>query len=109
MEAAAPALHSVEVVPIPIGERTALGFCVELPRTRLLAISTGQGYIMCGALDVELLDTRLAARRVVAGRALGVRTLSELLERPLADVTAAARERGVQPGMAGRDALALMF
>lgn len=103
------ALHQVEVCPICLDGKVALGFRVELPKTRLLAISTGKGYIMCGALDVALLDARLADRRVVAGRALGVRTFADLLERPLADVTAAARALGVEPGMTGRDALLRMF
>lgn len=111
-DAAAPAgdvLHQVEVRPIAVGERTALGFRVELPQTHLIAISTDKGYIMCGALDVALLDERLADRRVVAGRALGVRSFADLLERPLTDVTAAAHALGVAPGMSGRDALLRMF
>lgn len=102
-------LHQVEVVPIPIGDRLAVGFRVELPKTRLVAISTGKGYIMCGALDVSVLDTRLADRRVVAGRAFGVRTFQDLLAKPLAEVTAAARALGVEPGMTGQEALACMF
>lgn len=102
-------LHQVEVRPIALGDRLAVGFRVELPGTHLIAISTGTGYIMCGALDVALLDERLAHRRVVAGRALGVRSFADLLERPLADVTAAARALGVIPGITGREALLRMF
>ncbi|MFO7173060.1 MAG: DUF1805 domain-containing protein [Bacillota bacterium] len=106
---AEPPMHQVEVTPIPLPEGTAIGFRVELPGTRLLAISTGKGYIMCGALDVELLNTRLAARKVVAGRSLGVRSFADLLEFPLTDVTDEARALGIVPGMPGRSALARMF
>lgn len=99
----------VSLVPFEIDGRTAIGVSVELPKTRLLAISTDKGYIMCGALDVHLLNTRLAARGILAGRALGVRTLEELLEAPLADVTDAAVKAGVTVGMSGRDALRHLF
>jgi uncharacterized protein YunC (DUF1805 family) len=99
----------VTVTPIEIDGRTAIGVIVELPGTRLLAVTTGRGYIMCGALDVHLLNTRLAERRIIAGRALGVRTLEELLAAPLADVTDAARELGIRPGMSGREAVALLL
>lgn len=95
----------VEVRPIPLNGGTAIGVKVELPKTRLVAIATPAGYIMCGALDVRLLDDRLGARRIVAGRALGVRDFDDLLDRPLESVTHAARELGIYPGMKGREAL----
>jgi len=99
----------VSLVPFEIDGKMAIGVSVELPKTRLLAISTDKGYIMCGALDVHLLNTRLAAREILAGRALGVRTLEELLDAPLADVTDAALQVGISVGMTGRDALRHLF
>lgn len=99
----------VELTPVPIGNRVATGVRVELPRTRLISISTGKGYIMCGALDVALLDGKLGDRGIVAGRALGVRSFDDLLARPLESVTRAARELGIEPGMTGRQALERMF
>lgn len=95
--------------PITIDGQMAVGVTVDLPKTRLVAISTGNGYIMCGALDVGLLNTKLADRGIIAGRAVGVRTLDDLLEKPLESVTDAARRIGVREGMTGREALALMF
>lgn len=99
----------VEVRPLPLGAGWAVGVSVELPGTRLVAAAVSGGYVMCGALDVALLDRLLGARRIVAGRALGVRTLEDLLERPLEAVTAAAAALGVQPGMSGGDALRRML
>lgn len=98
----------MRLVPIDIAGRTALGAEVQLPGTTLLAITIEDGYIMCGALDVQLLNERLADRRIIAGRAVGVRTFEQLLEAPLESVTDTARRLGIVPGMSGREALALM-
>lgn len=99
----------VEIVPVPVGPRWAVGISVQLPRTHLQILSTPAGYIMCGALDVALLDRVLGARRIVAGRALGVRTLDDLLREPLESVTDAAWALGLRPGMPGKDALELLL
>jgi uncharacterized protein YunC (DUF1805 family) len=100
----------VSLVPVPVAGGVATGITVELPRTRLVILAGSRGYIMCGALDVALLDSgHLRAREIVAGRAVGVRTLEDLLQAPLESVTAAARALGLRPGMAGRDALALLL
>lgn len=98
----------MRLVPIDIDGRTAVGAEVLLPGTTLLAITIGDGYIMCGALDVALLNERLADRRIIAGRAVGVRTFDQLLEAPLESVTDTARSLGIVPGMSGRAALAAM-
>lgn len=99
----------VSVTPIPLpGGGHAIGVTVELPRTRLVAAAVPEGYIMCGALDVALLDRLLGERHVVAGRALGVRTLDDLLAKPLESVTDAARTLGVHEGMTGLQALSRM-
>ena len=82
---------------------------VKLPKTNLLAFSTDYGYIMCGALDVNLLNERLAGRKIVAGRAVGVKTLDELFHAPLESVTIEAEARGIYPGMLGYQALELML
>jgi len=87
---------------------TVLGTEVKLPKTTLLAISTNNGYIMCGALDVGLLNEKLKDRKIIAGRAVGVRTLEELLHAPLESVTYEAEQKGIVVGMSGIDALELM-
>lgn len=87
---------------------TVLGVEVKLPKTTLLSISTDKGYIMCGALDVALLNERLSDRAIIAGRAVGVRTLEELMNAPLESVTLTAEAMGIVAGMKGSDALQLM-
>jgi uncharacterized protein YunC (DUF1805 family) len=87
---------------------TVLGVEVKLPKTTLLAIMTDKGYIMCGALDVSLLNEKLKDREILAGRAVGVRTLEELMAAPLESVTHTAEAKGIVVGMKGSEALKLM-
>ncbi|GAA0428768.1 YunC family protein [Lentibacillus halophilus] len=77
----------------------------SLPKTNLLVISNDVGYIMCGALDVDLFNGALADRQVIAGRARGVKTIDQLLHAPLEKVTDASGMYGWEPGMTGKDAL----
>lgn len=98
----------IQVLPLSLGDKVVLGIEVKLPKTNLIAITTDRGYIMCGALDVRLLNERLAERKIIAGRAVGVKTLEQLLEAPLESVTDSARELGVVEGMKGREALLKM-
>ncbi|GAB6988438.1 DUF1805 domain-containing protein [Paenibacillus pini] len=99
----------VTMIPIQIGEHTLVGVEVKLPKTTLLTINTSKGYIMCGALDIGLLNERLADRKIIAGRAVGVRTLQELLDAPLESVTVEAELMGIRAGMAGHEALLHML
>ncbi|MEG0473697.1 MAG: DUF1805 domain-containing protein [Solibacillus sp.] len=81
---------------------------VRLPKTTLLTVSNHVGYIMCGALDVNLLNEKLADRKIIAGRAVGVKTIEELMEAPLESVTTEAVALGIVAGMRGVDALLKM-
>lgn len=79
---------------------------VELPKTNLLVISNDIGYIMCAALDVTVFDEKLPHREVIAARAMGVRTIDDLLHAPLEKVTNAAAEKyNWHNGMTGKEAL----
>ncbi|MFD1773211.1 MULTISPECIES: YunC family protein [Paenibacillus] len=99
----------VTLEPVAVGNHIMLGVEVKLPKTTLLTISTDKGYIMCGALDVGLLNERLADRGIIAGRAVGVRTLEQLLAAPLESVTFEAEKLGIVPGMTGSEALLRML
>jgi uncharacterized protein YunC (DUF1805 family) len=99
----------INVIPIPIDDRIALGISVTLPKTNLVMVTTPKGYIMCGALDVGLLNDRLADRGIIAARAVGVKSLDELLNAPLESCTLKAEELGIVPGTIGRDAIKIML
>lgn len=99
----------ITVVPIEIDETIFTSLRVELPKTNLLMVCNEIGYIMCAALDVDVLNERLQDRHVIAARASGVRTIQDLLDAPLEKVTDAAKETyGWEEGMIGKDALRLI-
>ncbi|WBX78807.1 DUF1805 domain-containing protein [Virgibacillus salarius] len=95
----------ITVNPLEVDGIFFTAIVVELPKTNLLIISNEVGYIMCAALDVDILNEKLADRQVVAGRAVGVRTIDELLHAPLQKITDASKQYGWEEGMIGKDAL----
>lgn len=99
----------INVYPIPFDDQIALAISVQLPKTSLVMVTTELGYIMCGALDVGLLNAKLAHRGIVAGRAVGVKTIDELLDAPLESVTLKAQEYGIEVGLPGREAIRKML
>jgi uncharacterized protein YunC (DUF1805 family) len=99
----------IDLSPIEIDGHTFLAVSVLLPKTTLLAVTSDKGYIMCGALDVSLLNDKLKDRNIIAGRAVGVRTIDQLLNAPLESVTIGAEELGISKGMIGKDALLKMI
>ncbi len=98
----------INLSPIKIDNHTFNAVTVLLPKTTLLVVMNDKGYIMCGALDVALLNERLRDRQIIAGRAVGVKSIEELLNAPLESITVEAEKLGIQKGMIGRDALLKM-
>ncbi|MDQ0215157.1 uncharacterized protein YunC (DUF1805 family) [Oikeobacillus pervagus] len=99
----------IHLSPMDLDGHTFLTVSVKLPKTNLLVVTNDQGYIMCGALDVQLLNDKLKDRNIIAGRAVGVKTIDELLESPLESVTVGAEKLGIHKGMIGKDALLKMI
>lgn len=98
----------ITIEPLFIEGKPFTAVTVKLPKTNFMSISNDKGYIMCGALDVQLLNDKLKERKIIAGRAVGVRTIEELLEAPLESVTLEAETLGIHSGMKGKDALLKM-
>ncbi|MGG3450369.1 DUF1805 domain-containing protein [Domibacillus aminovorans] len=99
----------VNLFPVEINGHIFLGISVMLPKTGLVMVTSEKGYIMCGALDVSLLNERLSDRKIIAGRAVGVKTVEQLLEAPLESVTLEAEAIGIHKGMLGKDAMLKMI
>lgn len=101
-------MRMISVEPIFIKDKPFTAVTVKLPKTNFMSVSNDKGYIMCGALDVQLLNDKLKERKIVAGRAVGVRTIEQLLEAPLESVTLEAENLGIHAGMTGKEALLKM-
>jgi uncharacterized protein YunC (DUF1805 family) len=99
----------MDLSPVEIDGHTFLAVSVQLPKTNLLVVTSDKGYIMCGALDVALLNEKLKDRKIIAGRAVGVKTIQQLIDAPLESVTHEAEQLGITAGMSGRDALLKMI
>lgn len=101
----------LEMEPITIDGHQFTAVQMKLPKTNFLVVTNDKGYIMCGALDVALFNSnqKLRERKIIAGRAVGVRTIDQLINAPLESVTLAAEELGIMVGMKGREALLKMI
>ncbi|KAA0940620.1 DUF1805 domain-containing protein [Sporosarcina sp. ANT_H38] len=80
----------------------------ELPKTTLIYVGNNKGYIMCSTLDIGQLNEKLEDSNVIAGIAVEVKTVDQLLEASLEAITYEAEELGIKKGMIGREALLKM-
>lgn len=99
----------VTIVPVELEGGTAIGTMVELPKTRVLSISTQKGYIMCGLLNVPGLDEGHPERKIIAANVIGVREIEDLLHAKIVEITNEAKKLGVKEGMTGKEALEKML
>jgi uncharacterized protein YunC (DUF1805 family) len=90
---------------IIIDGNLAAGYVVDLPGAPLVAAKTAKGFVMCGFLDIRSANKFGVPAAVVRG----VKTVEELLSKPVSDVSLAAESLGVRPGMSGREALGRFF
>ena len=98
----------ITMQPVVLDDVIVIATTVQLPNTTLLILQTDGGYVMCGALDIDLLRNQLSDRKIIAARAVGVRTIEELLNGEIESCTQAAEILGINEGMAVREALRIM-
>ena len=89
---------------IRLGNCTALGIKVDLPKAPLVMISAPRGFAMCGYLNMESVNKM----GEVAVRATGVKTFDDLLNANVANASDKARELGISEGISVREALEKM-
>ncbi len=96
----------IEVSPLRIGEKTAMGLRVELPDSPPLLLIIGQaGFVGCGFINID------AAEKldVAAATVTGVKTFSDVLDAEVKAVTSKAQTKGVRVGMKGKEAVKLLL
>ena len=76
------------------------GLEVELKGTTLLILEGYGAFFMCGALDVDIYNSlKMKDRKVICGKALGVKTLDELYNGKIEKISNHAKECGLVEGM----------
>lgn len=95
----------VRVKILQCGEKKLIGVEVDLPNSPPLVVVRGdRGFAMCGLLDVATAD-RLG---LIAVKARGVKSVEELLEKEVDEVSSEASKLGVKPGVKVKDLIHLL-
>ena len=94
-----------EVIQLEKGQ--ADGCVAPLGTFNLVWAATREGMIACGAFDVAALERfRYPAARLKGAGGAAIATIEDLLNGEVREANAFAREKGITPGMKGREALA---
>ena len=96
----------INVTPLKIDDKAAIGLRVDLPDSPPLLLIVGRtGFLMCGFLNMD------AAEKVNATAAMvsGVKTFDDILEAEVKAVTSKAQMKGIKVGMKGKDAVKLLL
>ncbi len=96
----------IEVSPLRIGEKTAIGLRVELPDSPPLLMIIGQtGFVGCGFINIDAAEKL----NVAAATVTGVKSFEDVLNAEVKAVTSKAQTKGVRVGMKGKEAVELLF
>jgi len=96
----------IEVSPLRIGEKTAMGLRVELPNSPPLLMIIGlTGFVGCGFINVEAAEKL----NVSAATVTGVKSFEDVLNAIVKAVTSKAQTKGVRVGMKGKEAVKLLL
>lgn len=92
-----------------LDEKEVTGYCIPIGPVNLVFATTKNGLVGCGAVDVIALEKfSIPAAKVRPADADSIRTIEDLLSGIIVVSNRFAEESGVQPGMTGREALALL-
>lgn len=92
----------IDVTPLKIEDKTALGLRVELPDSPPLVLIIGQtGFVGCGFINIEAAE-RL---KVSAATVSGVKSFDDVLNADIKAATSKAQTQGVKIGMRGKEAV----
>jgi len=96
----------INVQNIELKKGSVLGIEIDYPKTKFLSITVSNiGYIMCGILDVKILDALHLERRIIAAKIPGASNLMDLLSLQITEVTETAAKIGIKVGMTGEEAI----
>lgn len=95
----------INVTPLKIDDKVAVGLRVDLPDSPPLLLIVGRtGFVMCGFLNIDVAEKV----NVTAAMVSGVKTFDDVLAAEIKAVTSKAQMEGVKVGMKGKDAVKLL-
>ena len=87
---------------VKILENGIIGIEIFLPEAPPLILIRGRrGFVMCGYLNIDVAN-KLG---LIAARVTGVKSVEEMLDKEIAEVTTKAKEVGIKEGMIVKEAL----
>jgi len=97
----------IDVTPLQIDGKTALGLKVELPESPapLVMIIARLGFVCCGFLNIEATEKL----NIAAAMVRGVKSFDDVLNAEVRAATSKAQTLGVKAGMKGKEALKLLL
>ncbi len=95
----------IDVTPVKIKDKTAIGLRVDLPDSPPLVLIIGQtGIVGCGFINIEAAEKL----NVSAATVSGVKSVDDVLSAEIKAATSKAQAAGVRVGMKGKDAVNLL-
>jgi len=92
----------IDVTPLRIDDKVALGVKVDLPDSPPFLMVVGRtGFVMCGFLNMDTAE-RL---NVLAAMVSGVKDFDDVLEAEVKAATSKAQMKGIKLGMKGKEAI----
>jgi len=92
----------IEVSPVGIEDKTAMGVRVQLPNSPPLVMIIGlKGFVACGFLNIDAAEKFNVTAAIVSG----VKSFDDVLNADVKAATSKARALGVKVGVKGIDAL----
>jgi len=92
----------IDVTPLRIEDKNAVGLRVELPDSPPLVLIIGRtGFVGCGFINIEAAEKL----NVAAVSVSGVKTFDDVLNAEIKAATSKAQAQGVKMGMKGKDAV----
>lgn len=86
---------------VRLNNGTAVGYEFTFPHANLVFAQAKNGYLMCGYLDMRTANKLGDVAAIVRG----VKTVNDLLEAKVQEVSEAAAKLEIKPGMTGKEAL----
>lgn len=99
----------IRIAPVLSKQTPALGLEAGWSDSQFVMILTDKGLVACGVVDKEVIDRAGAAIAIARGtREHPLVTVDDLLRAKIVDMTSKAAAYGVELGMTGEQALAVL-